>query len=603
MGHMPDEACIQSALDRIDARQDCADFRVNGVLRLLYQVGDSSKLSEGLRARAHKGILNFKYWPDEPGSDSMCTWSENHYIMFTAGGYLAGQLFPDETFTNSGQTGREKMALCRPRIMRWLDMRYQAGFSEWLSNTYYVQDLAPLLNLIDFCQDDAIAQRATMVVDLLLIDMALNSFHGAFAGTHGRAYEPAKKWAGKEGTASTQKLLFGMNRFEPGNMAAICLALSEHYRMPRVIYEIATDFDRPEMVNRQRIGIRLKDAKRWGLDFNRLEDGMTFLCLEAHAHPRMINLTMRMIDEYNWWDNAFFEPFKKHRGLIEAAHKLHVLPLVAWWFEPDVTRNLLEEVNIYTYRTPDYMLSSAQDYRKGCGGSQQHLWQATLAPDAVCFTTHPVKSGAKSPAYWTGSGSLPRVAQVENVAIALYDISTRPGLYVTHKLLFTHAWLPKDRFDEVQERDGWVFARHANAYLALWSQQPYHWQTEAGEDKDREIIAPGKRNIWICELGRHAVDGDFNRFIERISSAHLHTDGLRVSYDSPSQGRLEFSWRGDLRQDGRVVPLNDYPRYENPYCNAPFPGDDIRLQHNGEWLHLNWRTLKREASSFEKWGQ
>ena len=600
MGQAPGAACIQRAVEAMDARRDCADFRLHAILRLLYQPGGSPLLGEELRARAKEAILNFKYWPDEPGIDSMCTWSENHYIMFTAGGYLAGQLFPGETFTNSGQTGREKMAICRTRIMRWLGLRYRAGFSEWLSNTYYVEDFAPLLNLVDFSQDQEISQRATIVVDLLLLDMALNSFHGVFGSTHGRAYESPKKWATREGTGSTQKLLFGMNVFHGGNMASTCFALSERYRMPRVIYEIATDFDRPAMVNKQRMGMRLREAKQWGLDLERLEDGMLFLCMEAHAHPRMINLTVRMMDEYNWWDNKFFAPFKKQADLLETARKFHMLPLVLWWYQRDATRTLLEEVNVYTYRTPDYMLSSAQDYRKGFGGAQEHVWQATLGPGAVCFTTHPAAGDDDSPGKWVGSGNLPRVAQAGNVVIALYDISTRRGLYLTHKLEYTHAWLPKDRFDEVEERGGWVFARRADGYLALWSSQPGHWQTEPGEDKDRELIAPGKRNVWICELGRKAVDGDFERFVERIGQAHLHAEGLDVSYDSPSQGRLEFAWRGDLRQDGQPVARRGYARFDNPYSQAPFPGDVMRFEQNGEWLRLDWHALEREASSLVK---
>ncbi|MBL7200967.1 MAG: hypothetical protein ISS56_12540, partial [Anaerolineae bacterium] len=46
-------------------------------------------------------------------------------------------------------------------------------------------------------------------------------------------------------------------------------------------------------------------------------------------------------------------------------------------------------VNKVTYRTPDYMLCSAQDYHPGEKGCQQHIWQATLGPDAVAFVTHP----------------------------------------------------------------------------------------------------------------------------------------------------------------------------------------------------------------------
>jgi len=597
-GATPYEDPIHRALDSIDRRVDCADFRLHGILRLLYQFGDNPKRSKDLLDSARRTVLDFKYWPDEPGIDSMCTWSENHHILFAAGGYLAGQLYPDEVFTNFGQTGREKMQINRRRVMRWLDLRFRTGFSEWLSNVYYDEDLTALVNLVDFCEDEEIVRRAAMVTDLVLTDMALNSFHGTFGSTHGRTYEHHKKWAASESTSSTGKLVFGMGIFRPGNMSSTCLALSHRYRMSRVIYEIANDLDRPEMVNRQRMGIRLAEAERWGLGFKDFEDGMVYLSLEAYAHPRTINLFVDMLDAYHWWDNDFFEPFKKQRALITTARRLRLLPVLARLYERDVARNTREEVNIYTYRTPDYMLSSAQDYRKGYGGDQQHIWQATLGPNAVCFTTHPARQKVRSPGYWTGSGSLPRVAQIKNVALALYNISTRGGLYVTHRLTFTHAWLPRDQFDEVVERDGWIFARRRDGYLALRSQHPYSWQTGEGDDKGREIIVPGKRNVWICELGRRAVDGEFSEFVERICQAQLSFGRLSVSYHSPSQGHLKFGWRGPLRQDGRAVPLGDYPRYDNPYSRADFPPEKITLRHDDHWLELDWKNLEREASAF-----
>ena len=71
-------------------------------------------------------------------------------------------------------------------------------------------------------------------------------------------------------------------------------------------------------------------------------------------------------------------------------------------------------VNKVTYRTPDGMLSSAQDYYPGKPGSREHIWQATLGPQSLVFVTHPGNSGeseAHAPNFWLGNGSLPRVAQ------------------------------------------------------------------------------------------------------------------------------------------------------------------------------------------------
>jgi hypothetical protein len=382
--------------------------------------------------------------------------------------------------------------------------------------------------------------------------------------------------------------------------------------MPRVLYEIANDLDRAAMVNCQRHGIRLAEAERWGLGFDNLEDGLVFLSLEAYTYPCTINLFVRMLDAFDWWENAFFAPFKARQRLIKGARRLGLLPLVARLFERDITRNTREEVHVYTYRTPDYLLSSAQDYRRGYGGDQQHIWQATLGPDAVCFTTHPACREGPSPNYWTGSGTLPRVAQVENVVLAVYNVDTRPGLYMTNRQHFTHAWLPRDRFDEVVEQNGgpapsagepataagWIFARQGDGYLALRSQQPYHWQTEPGEDQGREVVAPGKQNVWICELGRRAVDGGFGEFIQRISGAELSFRRLRVDYHSPSQGCLEFGWRGPLRRDRKDVLLGGYPRYDNPYARASFPANEVVISQDDHWLELDWQTAKRRASSY-----
>ncbi|MGD8398440.1 MAG: hypothetical protein PVG11_06250 [Anaerolineae bacterium] len=595
-GCAPHLGVFDAALDYVAARKDCADFVLHAVLRLLYQF--AGQVPGGQVERARETVLGFKYWPGEGGTDTMCTWTENHQILFAAGAYLAGQLYPDAVFVNSGRTGRAVMAAHAPRIRRWLDLRFRTGFSEWLSHVYYDEDVVALTSLIDFCGDGEIAQRAAMVLDVLLFDVALNSFRGVMGSTHGRSYEPGKKWLTEEPMADTSKLLFGTGLFAlRENMSAPCLALSPRYRPPPVLWAVANDLTRPEMANRQRMGIRVNEAARWGIGFDDLEDGMVLLSLEAYAHPKTIALFTRMLDAYGWWENPFFEAFAARRRQLERLRRLGLLPWVARLFERDVARNTREEVNTYTYRTPDYLLSSAQDYRAGYGGDQQHVWQATLGPDAMCFTTHPAHLENGSPGYWTGSGSLPRVAQVENVVIAIYNISTRPGLYLSNRLLFTHAWLPRDHFDEVVEQAGWILARHGDGYLALRSQHPYHWQEAPGEDRGREVVVPGRRNVWICEMGRRAVDGPFAAFVERICAARVGFGRLHVDYDSPSQGRLEFDWYDAPLCQCTQLHFQEYPRYDNAYCQAPFPADVVDIACNEHGLHLDWTNGERALCS------
>ncbi|WP_145248480.1 hypothetical protein [Aeoliella mucimassa] len=587
------EGSIYRNLLRIDRREDTADFALHSILRMLYQYHDSPAFSRQLIGSAERTVLDFKYWPDEPGVDSMCTWSENHHILFASAGYLAGQLYPEQTFTNSGWTGKELMAKHRPRVLRWLDLRYRTGFSEWLSNVYYDADMAALLSLIEFSEDEEIAQRATMVLDLMLADIACNQFHGSLACTHGRSYESHKKSSLREGTSTVNKLCFGTGKFRSGSMSGVSMVLSPKYQMPEVLYSIANDPNQQGMVSRQRMGIRVDEAARWGLGFDTPEDGMVWLSLEAYAHPKTLPLFVNMLDEFHWWQNKFFQPFAKQQAVIREAQRTNQLSALATQYEVDISRNLREEVNIYTYRTADYMLSTAQDYRAGLGGDQHSIWQATLGPDAMCFTTYPVLNAKATPDNWTGSGTLPRAAQHENVVIVIYHLEQTPSLYVPETADFTHAWLPRDRFDEVIERDDWVFARRGEGYLALWSSQPTHWQDQLGDDYQRELIADGRDCVWICELGCKTHDGTFEKFADRLTAAPISVADRKVTYRSPSQGALAFGWDGPLLKNDAPIPLHDYPRYENRFIHSDFPAERVTLQHGKQHLVLDWRTLER----------
>jgi hypothetical protein len=588
---------LESALAYIDARIDCADFVLMGIIRMIFQFGETGRVPDHILVRARDTILGFKYWPDEPGTDSLCTWTENHQVLFAGCEYLAGMLYPDEFFTNSGHTGRHKMERARPRLMKWMNLRFRTGFNEWLSNVYYDENIAALLTLADFCDDPLLARGAHCILDLIFFDIALNSFRGTFGSTHGRNYERQKKSGCHESTTDTQKIAFGMGVFgEEDNMSGIHLALSRNYRLPRIIHDIAMESSRVEMENKQIVGIRIRDAHRWGLGFRELEDGMALLSFEAYTHPKTFGLFVQMLDSYDWWNNFFFRPFKRLRRYLKRLQTLRLLGLVAWLLRKDIARNMREEAHITTYRTPDYMLSAALDYKKGYGGDQQHIWQATLSEDAVCFTTHPGSMATRSPDYWTGSGFLPRVALYKSVLVAVYRISAVPGIYMRNTYDLTHAYFPRAKFDEVVERDGWVFARKGRGYIGLYSRNGYRWQTE-GRDKEAELIADGRKNIWLCEMGREDTHGDFGEFVERVSTGKLHFRGLHVAYDSPYSGRVQFGWRGAFRVGGLMVPLRHRLRYDNPYARVAFDPDTIEIKNEVEWLQLKLTGFNRTFST------
>src|SRR5690606_24873251 len=95
-------------------------------------------------------------------------------------------------------------------IRRWLDFRVRFGFSEWLSNNYFEEDLLALVNLYDFAQQDDVREKSKLLIDMLMFEMALHSYRGVMGCTHGRTYPRLIKGGRKEDASNTLKLMFGM---------------------------------------------------------------------------------------------------------------------------------------------------------------------------------------------------------------------------------------------------------------------------------------------------------------------------------------------------------------------------------------------------------
>ena len=73
---------LEGAIERIDIREDCADFTACGLIR--FYIENEHRLAEENKAEIKKCLTGFKYWMDQYDgrTDSMCHWSENHQILF-----------------------------------------------------------------------------------------------------------------------------------------------------------------------------------------------------------------------------------------------------------------------------------------------------------------------------------------------------------------------------------------------------------------------------------------------------------------------------------------------------------------------------------------
>jgi hypothetical protein len=577
---------LDRALDQMDRRVDTADFGATTILRVLYLYAASPLIPSDLKDRMERSTLGFKYDISDPGPDTMVFGSENHLILFAQCEYLAGHLYETRVFSSTGWTGARHRDRGKRRVLRWLDHRLRFGFSEWCSPVYYEEDLAPLLNLVDFAPDAEVRERAAMALDVLLFDLARLTHRGSFGVTSGRAYEE-HKWSGwGQSVGDLVEILFGTRgRFHRrGSFSGTFFATSRGYSVPRALLAIGRD--RPaRAVDRARVGLAFHEAAREGIGFTSFEDGLFWWGQGAYVAPETIVTTRRMIEAWGRWSDPTFALFAQIRGVPES-----LLPTASDFLSPLTEGSVLAGANLYTFRTPDAMLSSVLSYRRGQVGYQQHAWQATLDMEACVWTTAPGTLGRDGPGDWTGSGSLPRVIQDEDVLVALYN----PG--VAQKALFprrTHAFFPRAAFDEVRDQGAWTFARRGEGYLALYSARPLVW-TSSGPFADREAVADGERNVWICEVGRSAEDGPFDDFCARVAAASVvvvgagsapQTDRLSVAYEAPGRGRYEIEWSGTPTLNGQPLPTGGFPRWDNPYCQANFGARIYDIRHAGAALH------------------
>jgi hypothetical protein len=127
----------------------------------------------------------------------------------------------------------------------------------------------------------------------------------------------------------------------------------------------------------------------------------------------------------------------------------------------------------------------------------------------------------------------------------------------------SHCYFERDRFDEVVEKEGWLFARKHDGYVGIWSEHGYEVGLR-GQYAGRELICRAGSNAWIVEAGRRADWGEFAQFIDAVCKTHPERDGEQVVYASPSVGTIRMGWQGPVQLNGTVVDLN-YPLLDGPY--------------------------------------
>ncbi|MDR2078818.1 MAG: hypothetical protein LBP74_03725, partial [Treponema sp.] len=182
------ERLLYKQLAFINGRNDCSDFYLILFPHVMRAFKNDPRLSPELREAIKSCILNFRYWVDEPGSDVMWFFSENHALLFHICQLLCGELYPGERFTNSGLMGSEMVKKAEGRLERWFNIFFAEGFTEWNSPAYLPIDSLGFACLYEGTQNPVLREKARKGLDFIYYCMAVYGLDGCFASTAGRTY-------------------------------------------------------------------------------------------------------------------------------------------------------------------------------------------------------------------------------------------------------------------------------------------------------------------------------------------------------------------------------------------------------------------------------
>lgn len=625
-------ALLYKQAEYMNCRFDCADFRAQMLFKIYKDCGE--KLKPECKTLIKNTFLNFKYSMDEPGDDSMCYWSENHQLLFAVSEYLAGQEWQNEFFTNDGKTGTEHQKKALEKISIWMQQRFDYGFSEYLSNNYLAEDIAPMANFIAYAKDETKVEQMKIIMDVLWLDVALNSVNNRFVAVSSRMYgnnksancignsiqcamnilwgrEAAEKLLTSSDISETEKKLIRASLEKKPNYIILCFIDAVEkglYILPEVIKDIALSNE--TLISKMSCGLSPDDMVSENLVGQSDSQIMAQTGAETFTNPQVIKNTLEYLKKNNLYTNKFLSYFKflnltvlKCINWENFAQKHNIMPHGI----------ALGRGNIYTYRTSRYSMSTDICKDVDACGAQDHIWSANIAEDLTVFTTHPAGNGngryGASPGYWTGNGRRPMSVQNKNVNITIYKTPDKKRLGETGISSMTHAYFPKDFYDEFLLEDNTVFARKNGVFVSLISNgklqfKPFDTHSANGVLKGRKFPADieFKGEFDLCRFGEgyhiyitELSDEDkesFDEFKFRIrNNAVRFSDDGTVHYETDS-GAIEASYNGIFNVDGKPAEIV-FARYDNKFCSSNRKDDMITVDSGKNRLSLNFSKIQR----------
>ena len=470
--------------------------------------------------------------------------TENHWVMYYTGLYLAAQTWPNEDGTRwfNGKTSEENFREAEGWLNHWMTITSTIGQGEFDSPTYMTVFVSPMFVLYEFAQNPLMKTRAQAMLDLLLADFAAEQLDGAYCGGHSRDYPDDIINPLAAPATRVAWLFFGQPkeekwdeaRYRPrnrGSWETVFAALGS-YRLPEIIYRMATDRTVPYVHTETK---RVRNIIRFGDVRNPPVYKYTYMTAD-YALGSLQGGILQPIQQHTW--DVTFKSEKPNNTLF-MLHPFFSGRELAMFF-PEEIKFLAGEVDRY------------------------HL-----------VYTNPNK--------WNSSSPFEQTLQHKNALIVLYNIL--PGEKHPH----VDGFFPKSLDERIVDGSGWIFCRAGDTYIAFHPLKPFEW---IEEDVNWRLRSHDLKNGAVVEVGSAASHGTFEDFKAAIRSTKLRFDdfdrSLTVEYVTSGGDHLRFTYGGKRLVNNRPVDFRAYRLFNGPFMQADVGSGVITLRYKEKTRTLDF---------------
>jgi len=405
---------------------DFAAIRLTMALHLLYD-----KVSDDCRAALDSFFLEQDY--------SSIYGSENHSLMFRAARLLAAQFYRGRMFKQFKASAEELLQKDTEYVDEFLMYRAGHGWGEFDSLGYTTEILLILNTLYAFAENERLKRKASMMLDVILLDMILDSKDGIYGGAHGRIYEKSALNSAFRGMYNYYGHYFGSHPDYPQGLSTHPIAVLSDYRPADIVYRIAHGRTFP-YENRERKHLHCCSA--WTKEIRR--------DVLSAVEDLSIDKYLYLCEDYMLGSVVHQDAYPKTlRDGWYAHHQQH---------EGELTLPGSGRAKIFSHHPGD-----PDEHKK------HNKWTGDIG---CCCGTH----------FCT-----------RDTAISLYNIVKE------NELPFIHADVPLEFFDERLQEENYIFLRHGKIYIMVWFSEGCSFVTE-GETANFEVISHGRKHAFICHV-------------------------------------------------------------------------------------------------------